>query len=788
MIALVGTILTGFLGNVEDVTTTTTDWTYYTDVAGAFDSDESDIYSDFNPASNVTGWSTQQDYNDRYISGVGYSTSYPNEFYVYSQPASPQMVSLAVTPDKANVQAGPAVSPTAGSYTIAGALGGTQWTDSGTINQYQGYNGSSRVTITEGLADGMVRVSVQDIIDSITPNVTASGQIVLEILGEHGSRFISSAANQDPQYRAYISDQTVFKYYSPVYDSLRVVYDPNTNLVDMGSAKYNAAAVSLTWVCNEYGETTNNPVSINAIINGDAVSSYVNAAEGVTPQPTTVTTSRVVTAEYGADEISITLGPVSGQGDGSREYNLSSISFAASNGAPVLEIGGLSCTYLDGALVWTWTVGGTVTTVSSTSQLTIVVDSDGYTVGSVRTDSSLDPVWSFSILADDAISSPIGWYDFTCEGVVSDEIEIELESGAATCRTSATLSTIVSESETYLDAFWNNNYSNQALSLVFKRPASDVTQAIVFYGPSGALGSMTVAYDGQWRITTQDGGIFEASSIGMGDWPAIRLTLDLGSGGLYIELMDRFTNFTDYNVMTSPQLVSDTTVGGVITSVGFSGLGTIDGDTVTASPSFTLSVEGTRILIPGGGAYMVNATIDTGTAFGDLVDDKAVQISLDSFIRIGSSVTANGTTFEVNSIAQTITIGGVTSPLPRTAFVHIPAEFSGFYYRGATYDAGHVYLIDSRLNVHDLGEADSLMLTLNGLWLTTANMSLGETEITTTTQWAGSVWDADKDTTVILFIGILLVAAIAMRWKFDASLIDLLIIGGAVVFSLMILG
>lgn len=68
-------IMGGYILNAETVTTCSTDWSYVTDVNAAFVGDRSDMDVDYSPPANVTGWSYSKGYNNGWISGVEYTES-----------------------------------------------------------------------------------------------------------------------------------------------------------------------------------------------------------------------------------------------------------------------------------------------------------------------------------------------------------------------------------------------------------------------------------------------------------------------------------------------------------------------------------------------------------------------------------------------------------------------------------------------------------------------------------------------------------------------------------------
>lgn len=67
--------------SAHDVTTCNTEYDYIGEISGAFEGDQSDIITVYNPAANVTGWSTTSGYNGEWLSGVAFEPSQPNAFY-----------------------------------------------------------------------------------------------------------------------------------------------------------------------------------------------------------------------------------------------------------------------------------------------------------------------------------------------------------------------------------------------------------------------------------------------------------------------------------------------------------------------------------------------------------------------------------------------------------------------------------------------------------------------------------------------------------------------------------
>lgn len=96
-LGLVAAIFGGYLLNAETVTTCSTEWDYVTNIAGAFEGDRSDLEVDYNPSSNVTGWSASPGFNNGMLSGVDYRPSSPNTYFIVTDAPAPVADSITIT-------------------------------------------------------------------------------------------------------------------------------------------------------------------------------------------------------------------------------------------------------------------------------------------------------------------------------------------------------------------------------------------------------------------------------------------------------------------------------------------------------------------------------------------------------------------------------------------------------------------------------------------------------------------------------------------------------------------
>lgn len=89
IVALTASILGGYLLNAQTTTVCETEFDYVTDIAGAFEGSTGDVEMDYNPAANVTGWSTSPTFNDGYMSGVNFTPASPNSYFIYGEGSGP---------------------------------------------------------------------------------------------------------------------------------------------------------------------------------------------------------------------------------------------------------------------------------------------------------------------------------------------------------------------------------------------------------------------------------------------------------------------------------------------------------------------------------------------------------------------------------------------------------------------------------------------------------------------------------------------------------------------------
>lgn len=111
ILALTISILGGYLLNAESVITCESEYTYVTDVAGAFKGGTGDIETAYNPTANITGWGVTPEFNKGYLQGVNFVPASPNAYFVYGDGSGPpQAVTDTITISVITVDNAPKIS------------------------------------------------------------------------------------------------------------------------------------------------------------------------------------------------------------------------------------------------------------------------------------------------------------------------------------------------------------------------------------------------------------------------------------------------------------------------------------------------------------------------------------------------------------------------------------------------------------------------------------------------------------------------------------------------------
>lgn len=94
IIAIVGTILGGTALGADEVTRTTTDYSYVTDISGLFEYSDQRLYVDYEPSSNLTGF---HKYGLDYTSGITYDAASSLSNYPIKQQQTPSSGTLTLS-------------------------------------------------------------------------------------------------------------------------------------------------------------------------------------------------------------------------------------------------------------------------------------------------------------------------------------------------------------------------------------------------------------------------------------------------------------------------------------------------------------------------------------------------------------------------------------------------------------------------------------------------------------------------------------------------------------------
>lgn len=792
VVAMMLTGFLGFLGSVDEVESNVTNWDYVTDVAGAFDSDKSDMFSRYNPSANLTGYSAFQKYNESFLTGAEYSTSSgANEWFFYTSQAGSAAYSIELTPDTGEW-------PNVGGWT--GAIYNANGNLVGSVNDIfkilHGWNENNHVSRWNGSVsyDGAVAIKMSDLVAKIKEKIPLS-TIVIQANGSN-----NSIIGLDVSYSQIVSmSRGYIDILTPSSTTTAVTVDSATGTISAEGQTVSLDEAYYAWQAN--GSSDNMESSFTFSIYGASTTGYLDPTAGVTPTQQTISTTTITTQDIKANHVTINLSSAEYVGMQSKALWQGTLYMSEGNISKALLT--ISYSYNSGLggcqYSVTWMDGHTETS-SKTTSLTINLDinsasleSTVSTLGYSSTDVSFTEVAEIQLTGVSSyLNSMSGTYSEDYSQSLSGTFDAAKSGNVWSAKTMFQEIIENTETNTYTNTYWNNNYKMSEMSIIFKRPTADIEQRLNLHGIADANGyehmsSTIISYTqaGGWSIIT--GGrispyspYFGDANVNLGQWPAIIINVNLTTSTLSVQPITTFTNFTDYSYIESLQ----TKICDIDSNGSYIDYMVIPD---TNLPKMSMSVTNTVIYIEGGGLYMQNATISTNEKFGSSVADRTVKISFDSFVRIGDGITVNNVRFNVNSDKSTILIDDKAHPLARTTAVYVPEAVGAFYYRGSTYAAGHAYLIDSDNGVTDCGTATDLDVTLNGTWLTTANMSLGTNEHTSTPTWGGSNWSLDVNGTIVIFIGFLIICAIVGKIKLGMDALDIAIILGSAIIALMVI-
>lgn len=192
-----------------------------------------------------------------------------------------------------------------------------------------------------------------------------------------------------------------------------------------------------------------------------------------------------------------------------------------------------------------------------------------------------------------------------------------------------------------------------------------------------------------------------------------------------------------------------------------------------------------------------NINLDLLDYFEEYSSD--MRVLLQGFVRYGTSIAINGTTYPVVNNSITVHVvevirdaQEVRSEETNEIIEVIPAttrEYDVKFTLGGLaidYTQGHVYLVQTNGSAKvDLGAVQSYDLVFNGIWFFSSSLSTINQYQSTVKVWNPG-WDMDVNTTILLFVGTIIGLGIVVlaRFRDMVSGIDIAILIGAIAIAL----
>lgn len=815
MIALIGSVLGGFILNAEDVASCNTDMRYITDIAGAFSGDKGDIEVDYNPPENLTGYTvfnpTSTTQTTNVIHGINYKTTGANGYWMDTDDGNSTSDVLTFTNNKANN------SSQSGTATMHY---GSIDTPDATLNIDAIYGIDTSEAKTQMITNGIThtRVAAVSLADIIQNYPTLNTNKVILTANNSVNAYPGFVANSDIDIST--QDTGIGRYVQALitYENINstISFNPNTGTTVMGGQTYATNEIMFVW-----GESNVTIATINMVIGSSGDTVYLDPVGGVQPTSVHQTASVIVETTTYADSVTVqvsvpdpySVGSIAAQAaNGNIAFTLDSdtinISYSIYN-----QPGDTIVIYLNGTPYVPFsgnpnTIGFRLTWEDSNPDNIHVEIYEG--AGVVRTLDISTPISTPSPLCQSATATISDYGGRASSQNVTATITNNTVDRSTQLTGNGTLDMSMLETtyETqtiemnYTTTYWTNlkktsditQYSgNTKLSMLFKKPTTADTDTFIVHLKSATDTyipiSVTIGYGTTWTI----------NGTTYGNWPAMMIHFVVSDGKIVLSVqpVNTFVNFTDYTLIdrTYPTTTYDSITNA--RSIQYMEFQNTDQDWMYHE------IVDTTVLLVGGGLYIQNGIFNLKNSFPN---DELSAFRLTAAAHAGESMTIRPTsgvpyTMNVNSNGTAWIINGKEIKFADVWLYYVssdvePVSIGGTIYAGALYidgqiyEKGHLYLKPGSGDMIDLGTStNEWTISLNGTWAPATAYYTGTNQAEVHTEFTDlGVWQWDSSQFIIFFIGILAAGSIVARFKFDASYMDWIIVICAGVISFIVLG
>ena len=651
ILAIITSTAGGFIANTTQSTACATDFTYITDVAGAFTGQNGNIEIEHDPVQNITGYSVyspdSEDYKNSTASGITYSVSTtPNGYWIQERTGDPDTKTLTISHNRSQNNSNPGtVTYNFGSGTSPTSSISGQW----------GLNNAEIRTVI--FVDGTThtRVAGVTVYDLVKAYMTWAG------LSSIDTNSIRIYFNSDvDEYPGFVTDQSFNLWdaggagsYYGLNNEVRYSNILNDIVVNPSNGSVRINNVSYAWnkVYAVWGDSNVTQAAMTMILGGAVTTNYINPLDGVKP-------------------ISMTIDDPTQQGD---EAN--AIHIGGSFTVPALSERSFITTFsyrdvASGTYTKLWdiviqhfsngfydVIHNTTTLYSGNTNSDIIVswdwDSGNPSVTKVWMGSGTMPSNAKSVNVDNIPSNGIYQIKATFDSFGTDISNISTTiTNLSVTPNDSTTSTGGSTIEfvttynlpaevTYTTTYWSNGVENTKLSMLIQRPSAD-TDNIMFAqyrltDDTYLTEPFRIAYkNNQWQFYDESN-----NPVELGNWPAMMLTISISSGQHYYILtpVSSFTDFQTYTLVNREYTYTSSTVGPIL-NPSYEALVYIQFTNTDQLYPYH-EIMNTTVLLDDGGLYLNNAWFSPGLSFPT---DQIVQFRIMGSPHAGQSVTITTST------------------------------------------------------------------------------------------------------------------------------------------------
>lgn len=780
-------IMGGYLLNAETVPSCVTEWDYVTDISGAFQGDKSDMDVEYNPVSNVTGYSYLDEYNEGWISGVHFEYSdYTNAYPVYEDRQVANL-SATVTSTGHDGRSTPGYS-IASSLTITG-------------DQPEGFGFMIPQVVTVFVyggqtAYGSFGVPLSKLLESCHGSDYA--EIVLSVADSGGYPCFAEASKTVSEgnwtYAGNTFTSPMVTFTASAYASSVKAF-PQVGTVEIGGKTVAVKDAYLVFGQAQFAGTGSysDSVSVSMVATVQTDPKYIDPAAGVVPFIGTYTTTDAQVTDHPGSS-SPTVSMAFSDTGGSVQIR-GTLTFASTGGATGEAFAFVYLGAENGSIL-SLTIGGVQQDQSFSSPgITLTATPQGSGVFALAVgQTSFGTVTMANELASVTVQADIGPRAALVTTVTRDDGSAAVNSAPGTWTADLSYRTTQGTSTDHVvnGAYWRNNYDNTEVSIAFiGKDGVHQSNSVTTYGPAGeAIYFLSRSASGTWSVTAPGGG---NNFVQIGKWPGIMVTFRADSASVYP--ISSFKDFTDFETVDAPVVLENTRSNNIDNSqpkliTSFYVAANTDGK------NLRMSVARTLTHISQGGLYLQDGTFNLRSSFPT---SDAVSMTIGSTAHLGDSITfssgSSSVTLPVNA-DRTVTIGTRSYPLNGLTFrwyssTGPSAEVAGstygpaIYHNGQTYAAGRIW---AEVKGGDMLEViqttgDDWTMVLDGVWAPAVNLYDGHNEASSKTElmdFTHGIFRWDKSDFLIVLMGVVVAGGILGAYLKLCTTADWVVIGVAV--------